>query len=171
MGTARARCDNLAIAAREPYDYPKSQQSSYDFFDPNNHLKPYVVRTISARHLCGGRPAIVQCYLRVPMGYGRFFKIYHSAELNKTVEATAPVNPYDNPVATGCLRTEAARKGRYGHLTGVVSSSQAKCKVVPRPPHPQFPTLSIFPTPLHPRRPLILSIYIFLTVSNFKCFI
>ena len=50
-----------------------------------------------------------------------FFKVCHSAELNKIVEATAPVNPYDNPVATGCLRTEAAQKGRYGLLTGAVS--------------------------------------------------
>ena len=32
MGTARALCGNLAIAAREPYDYPKSLQLSYDFF-------------------------------------------------------------------------------------------------------------------------------------------
>ena len=52
-----------------------------------------------------------------------------SAELNKIVEATAPVNPYDNCMAAGCPRAEAARKGRYGHLTGAVSSSQAKCKL------------------------------------------
>ena len=26
----------------------------------------------------------------------RIFKIYHSAELNKIVEATMPVNPYDD---------------------------------------------------------------------------
>ena len=67
----------------------------------------------------------------VSTGYGLAicFKICHSAELNKIVEATAPMNPYDNCKATSCLRTEAARKGGYGHPTGAVSSLQPKCKL------------------------------------------
>ena len=32
MGIAWAQCGNLVIAARGPYDYHKSLQSSYDFF-------------------------------------------------------------------------------------------------------------------------------------------
>ena len=43
----------------------------------------------------------------------RFFKICHSAELKKIVEATAPVNPYDNPVAIGG-RTENEIRTSYG---------------------------------------------------------
>ena len=55
-----------------------------------------------------------------------FFKNCHSAELNKIVEAMAPMNPYDNCMAASCLHMEAAQEGGYGHLTGTVSSSQAK---------------------------------------------
>jgi len=40
-----------------------------------------------------------------------------------------PVNPYENLTAVACLRTEAARKGRYGQFAGSVDTSQAKCKL------------------------------------------
>jgi len=39
------------------------------------------------------------------------------------------VNPYENLTAVACLRTEAARKGRYGQFAGSVDTSQAKCKL------------------------------------------
>jgi len=39
-----------------------------------------------------------------------------------------PVNPYENLTSAACLRTEAARKGRYGQSAGSVDTSQAKCK-------------------------------------------
>ena len=38
---------------------------------------------------------IVWCYCDMSTGL-RFFKICHCAELNKIVEATMPVNPYDD---------------------------------------------------------------------------
>jgi len=47
--------------------------------------------------------------------------------LYKIVEAAIamPVNPYENLTAVACLRTEAARKGRYGQSAGSVDTSQA----------------------------------------------
>ena len=54
------------------------------------------------------------------------FKTCHSAELNKIVEATASVNPYDNRMATGCLRTATAPKGGYGLLTGALNVNDDK---------------------------------------------
>ena len=49
-----------------------------------------------------------------------------------------PVNPYENLTAVACLRTEAARKGRYGQFAGSADTSQAKCK---RGPTTAFPSL------------------------------
>ena len=59
----------------------------------------------------------------------QFFKICHFVELNKIIEATAPMNPYDNHMAPCCLNTKATWNGRYGHLMGPVSPSQAKCNI------------------------------------------
>ena len=43
------------------------------------------------------RTGIVRCHCDVSMGYGlTIFQICHCAELNKIVEATMPVNPYDD---------------------------------------------------------------------------
>ena len=68
--TGRVPCGNIATAARGPYDYPKSLQSSYEFFGPNDHLKSCVVRTINARPLCGARVGIVRCYMYLRRVYG-----------------------------------------------------------------------------------------------------
>ena len=106
MDTARAPYGNFAIDARGPYDYPKSLQSSCDFF-PNNHLKSCVVRTISARCPCWSRAMLPTTCLRACDFFLK--KNCHSAELNKIVEATAPVNPYNNRMATGCLCTDILR--------------------------------------------------------------
>ena len=80
------------------YDYPKSLQ----FLGPNDQLKRCVVCT-TERGLCAVRAhaGIVRCYLRRVYGLWAcdIFNICHSAEFNKIVEATAPVNPYDNPPA------------------------------------------------------------------------
>ena len=61
-------------------------------------------------------------------GYGLaiFIKICHSAELNKMIEATAPVNLYDNHMATGCLRAEREIRASYWRRAGLL---QAKCKL------------------------------------------
>ena len=73
MDTALAPCGNLAIAAGRVGEVgclrlSQEPQSSYDFFCQTYHLKSCVVRTISARPLCGGRAGIVRCYLRCVYG-------------------------------------------------------------------------------------------------------
>ena len=52
----------------------------------------------SSRSRRSARTGIIQCYRNVSTGYGLtiFFQICHCAELNKIVEATMPVNPYDD---------------------------------------------------------------------------
>ena len=50
---------------------------------------------LSSRSPCGARTVIVRCHCDVSTGL-RFFQICHCAELNKIVEATMPVNPYDD---------------------------------------------------------------------------
>ena len=50
--------------------------------------------TLSSRSPCGARKGIVRCHCDVSTGL-RFFQICHCVELNKIVEATIPVNPYD----------------------------------------------------------------------------
>ena len=83
---------------RAPYDYRKSLRS---FLGQNDNLKPCVVLTITVRSPCGARTGVVRCHCDVSTGL-RFFQICHCAELNKIVEATMPVNPYDDRKV--CLR-------------------------------------------------------------------
>ena len=53
----------------------------------------------------------------------RFFKICHSAEVNKIVDARTPVNPYtDRKVSLQWLH-------KNGHHTGIVNSSEGKCNI------------------------------------------
>ena len=107
--TARSSCHRLGVTAgwlsdvrtilwalqghraatlRAPYDYRKSLRS---FLGQDDNLKPCVVLTITERCLYVGRTMSLRCV------YGlRFFQICHCAELNKIVEATMPVNPYDD---------------------------------------------------------------------------
>ena len=56
------------------------------------------IHAASSRSLRSARKGIVQCYRNVSTGYGLtiFFQICHCAELNKIVETTMPVNPYDD---------------------------------------------------------------------------
>ena len=53
---------------------------------------------LTSRSPCGARMGIVRCHCDVSTGYGPtiFFQICHCAELKKIVEATMPVNPYDD---------------------------------------------------------------------------
>ena len=76
---------------RAPYDYRKSIRS---FLDQNDNLKSYVVLTITARCPYGDRTTSLRCVYGL-RAYD-FFQICHCAELNKIVEATMPVNPYDD---------------------------------------------------------------------------
>ena len=93
-GTAQAASGKIAIAVRGP-----SQE-----------------RTISVRF--GRRAGILQCHVRQVYGYGLMCR---NSPVNKIVEATATLNPYENRTAA------AAWKGGFGQLTGFVDSSQAKC--------------------------------------------
>ena len=69
-----------------PYDYLKSLRSS---FWPNDYLKSIVDLTISVQ--CSYRDHAI--YVSTGL---RFIQISYSAELNKIVEATMLVNPYDD---------------------------------------------------------------------------
>ena len=85
--TARASCRDLACSLR-------LFQESTIIFGPSDYLKSCVVLTISLwcpYGDCGMLPAM---FLQA-RGMG-FFIICHSAELNKIVEATMPMNPYDD---------------------------------------------------------------------------
>ena len=85
MSPAWASCGDLEATLRVPYDERKSLRS---FFGKNDDLKSRVVLTITVR-----------CFCDVSTGL-RFFQICHCAELNKIVEATMPVNPYDDRKVT-----------------------------------------------------------------------
>ena len=93
---------------------------------------------------CALRAGLVRCHLRHVYGLRTYdFSNLYNFPLNKIVEATEPVNPYENLTAASCLRTEAscriqapygglteaARKGGYGQDTGSVDPSQAKCEL------------------------------------------
>ena len=88
MGPARALCGNLVGSLR------LSQESTI-IFGPKMTIKN---RTLSSRSLFGASTGIVRCYCDVSTGYGftNFFQICHCAELNKIVEATMLLNPYDD---------------------------------------------------------------------------
>ena len=76
---------------RDPYDYRKSLRS---FLGQNDNLKSYVVLTITVWCPYGNRTTSLRCVYGL-RAYD-FFQICHCAELNKIVEATMPVNPYDD---------------------------------------------------------------------------
>ena len=80
-GIMRRPCGLLTTIARV-YDY---------FLAKMTILNP----ALSSRSPCSARTGIVRCHCDVSTGL-RFFQIYHCAELNKIVEATMPVNPYDD---------------------------------------------------------------------------
>ena len=76
---------------RAPYDYHKSLRS---FLGEDDNLKPCIVLTITVRCPYGDRTMSLRCVYGL-RAYD-FFRICHCAELNKIVEATMPVNPYDD---------------------------------------------------------------------------
>ena len=110
--TARSSCHRLGVTAgwpsdvrtilwalqrhrattlRAPYDYRKSLRS---FLGQDDNLKPCVVLTITVRCPYEDRTMSLRCVYGL-RAYD-FFQICHCAELNKIVEATMPVNPYDD---------------------------------------------------------------------------
>ena len=94
MGTARASCDDFAIAVRGPYDHRKSLRSSCDFFvqkRPEKNLaffarSPCDHRAMPCDHRATG---IVRCSYDVSSGYvSTILNFLYNSELNKIVEAT-----------------------------------------------------------------------------------
>ena len=125
-GSEQQPCDSCAMAVRMPHE---STISVRFFFAPMFTEKSYVCCTISARPPGDARAGIVQCHLRHVYGlraYDFFSNLFNFLR-NKIVKAAESVNPYENLTAASCLRTEAARKRRYGQDTGSVDKSQAKC--------------------------------------------
>ena len=86
MGPARASCGDLAGSLR-------LSQESMNFFGPKWQTKiaryPHDPRAVPV----GASNDVTAMCLRAT-GL-RFFQICHCAELNKIVETTMPVNPYD----------------------------------------------------------------------------
>ena len=80
-----------AATLRAPDDYRKSLRS---FLGQNDNLKPCVVLTITVRWPYEHRTMSLRCACGL-RAYD-FFQICHCAEFNKIVEATMPVNPYDD---------------------------------------------------------------------------
>ena len=87
MGPARASCGNLVGSLR------LSQESTI-IFGPKCQSKivrgPHDHRAVPVR---GSFDVTTTCLRATGL---RFFQICHCAELNKIVEATIPVNPYDD---------------------------------------------------------------------------
>ena len=80
-----------AMSLRVPYDYLKSLRSV---------LGPkWLSKIVQPPHDQPAVPLQVSCDLPAMCLQAtilRFFKTFHSAELNKFVEATMPMNPYDD---------------------------------------------------------------------------
>jgi len=111
---------NLAIAVRGPCDCPKSFNLRTIFFCPNVHLQSCVFCTISARPPRGARAVICNATYDMSTVYGlTIFSNLYNFSLNKTVEAAAPVNPYENltPMRCSCQLLTASS------LPGTISSS------------------------------------------------
>ena len=79
-----------AATLRAPYDCRNSLRS---FLGQDDNQKPCVVLTITVRCPYGDRTISLMCLRATGL---RFFQICHYTELNKIVEATMPVNPYDD---------------------------------------------------------------------------
>ena len=86
----------------------------------------------SAQKSCGARAGIVQCHLRHVYGLTIFFKcVKHLAKPNRrgrgaresVRKSLSRLLPPQGGLA------EAARKGGYGHHTGSVDPSHAKCEL------------------------------------------
>ena len=71
-----------------------------------------VIVALPCRFLaCALRAGLVRCHLRHVYGLRTYdFSNLYNFPLNKIVEATEPVNPYENLTAASCLRTEASQR-------------------------------------------------------------
>ena len=80
-----------AATLRAPYDYRKSLGS---FLGQGDNLKPCVFLTITVQCPYGDHAMSLRCVYGL-RAYD-VFQICHCAELNKILEATLPVNTYDD---------------------------------------------------------------------------
>ena len=99
-----------AATLRAPCDYRKSLRS---FLGQDDNLKPCVVLTITVRCPYGDRTMSLRCVYGL-RAYD-FFRICHCVELNKIVEATMPINPYDDRKSPCGGRAETVIWTSYGH--------------------------------------------------------
>ena len=119
MGTARASCDDLAIAVRGPYDHRKSLRSSCDFF-----VQKRPAKTLRSSH--DRRASTVRCpYGDRAMLLRRFFGLrfydfnfLYNSELNKIVEATTTLRRPKNVR----YRTISVRRSYENGNLGIVRS-------------------------------------------------
>ena len=119
MGTARALCDDLAIAVRGPYDHRNSLRSSCDFLVKNDQQNPCVLRTIAVRPPCDARTGIVRCSYDVSSGYvSTILNFLYNSELNKIVEATTTLRRPKNVR----YRTISVRRSYENGNLGIVRS-------------------------------------------------
>ena len=112
MGPERASCDDLAGSLR------LSQESTI-ILGQNDNLKPCFVFTTSVRCPYGDRTISLRCVYGL-RAYD-FFQICHCAELNIIVEATMPVNPYDD-------RKVSLRRPHRNCDLGIVGASYTRRK-------------------------------------------
>ena len=93
--------------------------SLWVFLGQNDNLKSCVVLTVRCPY------QDLTMLLRCVYGLGAydFFQIRYCAEWNKIVEATMPKSVR----WLQGLPAEAARKGWFGHLTGIIYLSEGKC--------------------------------------------
>ena len=121
MGTARASCDDLAIAVRGPYDHRKSLRSSCDFFCSKTTSKnlaffarsPCVHRAMPVRGSCDAQD------YDVSSGYvSTILNFLYNSELNKIVEATTTLRRPKNVR----YRTISVRRSYENGNLGIVRS-------------------------------------------------
>ena len=98
VGSIQRPRGDSAMTVRGPYDH----RAFFFFFCSNDHLKSCDFRKISARP-----PHDIPTTCLRAAGL-RSFQICRKSSLNKIVEATAPMNPYENGTAAACLRAETA---------------------------------------------------------------
>ena len=81
-------------------------------------------RTEPVRPLCGACAGIVWCHLRHVYRLRMDLQLsnLYNFLLNKIVEATEPMNPYENLTPASCLRTEASRRPHRKGDTGRIQA-------------------------------------------------
>ena len=123
MGTARASCDDFAIAVPGSYDHRKSLRLLCDVFVQKRPAKTlrssHDRRATTVRPPCDAHTGIVRCSYDVSSGYvSMILNFLYNSELNKIVEAKTTLRRPKN-----VRYTEIVRKWEFRHRTITVSLS------------------------------------------------